>query len=198
MGLRRFFRRRQQDAELARELEAHIAHQADENISAGMSADEARRQAYLKLGSPQHVREDVWEWNTVVFFDNLLRDVRYALRMLRRSPGFSAVAVLCLTLGIGANAAVFSWVAGNILRPYPAVADQDRLLVLGGTLRGEPRYTEVSWPDFLDLQRNCKLIDSFVAEKLFGTTLSIGDRAEIAVGSLVSANYFRAMGIRPA
>ena len=78
MGLRRFFQRRKEDADLARELEAHVAHQVDENISAGMSEEEARRQAYLKLGSPQQVREDVWEWNTVGFFDNLLRDLRYA------------------------------------------------------------------------------------------------------------------------
>ena len=67
MGIRRFFQRRTEDADLARELEAHIAHQVDENIAAGMSPEEARRQAYLKLGSPRRVRENVWQWNTVEF-----------------------------------------------------------------------------------------------------------------------------------
>ncbi|HEU4416245.1 MAG TPA: ABC transporter permease [Candidatus Angelobacter sp.] len=198
MELRRFFQRRKEDAELARELQAHISHQVDENIATGMSADEALRQAHLKLGNPQRVREAVWDWNTVGFLDDLLRDLRYALRMLRRSPGFSALAVLCLTLGIGANAAVFSWIEGNVLRPYPAVADQDRLLVLAGTLRGSSEYDATSWPDFIDLRRSCVLLDSFIAEKIVGTTLSVGDRAEIAVGSLVSANYFDALGIHPA
>ncbi len=75
MGLRRFFQRRTEDAELAQELQAHIAHQVDENISAGMPAEEARRQAYLKLGNPQQVREKVWQWNTVKFFEHLVQDL---------------------------------------------------------------------------------------------------------------------------
>lgn len=197
MGFRRFFHRNNEDTDLARELEAHITHQVDENISAGMSEEEARRQAYLKLGSPQHVREDVWEWNTVGFFDNLVRDLRYALRMLRRSPGFSALAILCLTLGIGANAAAFSWIEGTLFRPYPAVAHPDQLLVLSGTVRGGDDYAPLSWPDFVDLRRNCTLIDSFIAEKITGATLAIGNRAEGAVGSMVSTNYFDALGVHP-
>ena len=96
MGLRRFFHRRKEDADLARELEAHIAHQVDENVASGMSADEARRQAYLKLGSPQQVRERVWQWNTVGLIDDLVQDLRYALRTFRRMPGFAAVALLTL------------------------------------------------------------------------------------------------------
>lgn len=72
--------------------------------------------------------------------------------MIRRSPGFAALTILCLTLGIGANTAVFSWIEGILLRPFPAVADQDRLMVLGGMARGASRATAVSWPDFLDYQ----------------------------------------------
>ncbi|HXO38880.1 MAG TPA: ABC transporter permease, partial [Candidatus Acidoferrum sp.] len=202
MGLRRFFQRRKEDTDLARELEAHIAYQVDENIAAGMPEGEARRQAYLKLGSPQQVREHLWEWNTVGFFDNLLRDVRYALRMLRRSPGFSFLVILCLTLGIGANAAVFSWIEGVLLRPFPAVAHQDRMVSFVATKpgrydkgEGNLGYDDVSWLDFLDFQRECTLFDWFIADRITGATFNVGDRAETATGSLVSSNYFDALGI---
>src|SRR5437660_12613695 len=117
--------------------------------------------------------------------------------MLRRSPGFSILAILCLTLGIGANAAVFSWIEGILFRPYPAVAQQERLVAIGGTSRDEPRDTPLSWPDFQDLQRSCTLCETVFVSKITGTTLSIGDRAERTTGSIVSANYFDAIDVRP-
>jgi hypothetical protein len=95
------------------------------------------------------------------------------------------VAILCLTLGIGANVAVFSWMEGVLFRPYPLVAHQERLLALGGTARGESGGTPVSWPDWLDLQRSCKLFDTFFVSKITGSTLSIGARAEVTTGSIV-------------
>jgi predicted permease len=128
--------------------------------------------------------------------ETTLQDLRYGFRMLRRSPGFSLLAILCLTLGIGANAAVFSWIEGILLRPYAKVVEQDRLLSLAGTTRGIPGYVDISWPDFLDYAKNCKLIEP-IAEKITGSTLSIGDRAERATGSMVSANYFDAIGVHP-
>jgi len=128
---------------------------------------------------------------------NLWRDLAFGFRMLRRSPGFSLVVVLCLTLGIGANTAVFSWIEGILLRPFPMVPDQNRLLVLGQTVRNQNDIDDVSYPDFLDLQRNSKLIDSFIVNKITGTTLNIGDRAQRVPASIVSANYFSALGIRP-
>ena len=117
--------------------------------------------------------------------------------MLRRSPGFSILAILCLTLGIGTNAAVFSWIEGILIRPYPLVAHQDRMFALIGTTRGAQQGNPLSYPDFLDLEKNSTLFESFIVDKIMGTTLSVGDRAERAVGGIVSANYFDALGVRP-
>jgi len=128
---------------------------------------------------------------------DMLKDLRFGFRMLKRNPGFAIVAILCLTLGIGANAAVYSWMEGILFRPFPAVAQEERLLVVAGTARGMSRFDDVSWPNFNDFQRSCTLIDSFIVNKIMGTTLSIGDRAESATGSIVSANYFAALGVRP-
>jgi predicted permease len=107
------------------------------------------------------------------------------------------LAILCLTLGIGANTAVFSWIEGILFRPYPAVAHQERLVAIGGTSRDEPLGTPLSWPDFQDLQRSCTLCETLFVSKITGTTLSIGDRAERTTGSIVSANYFDAIGVPP-
>ena len=82
--------------------------------------------------------------------------------MLRRSPGFSILAILCLTLGIGATTSVFSWIEGILLRPFPLVQNQDRLVAVCGLNRGT--RTDVSWPDFQDLKKNCRLIETFIGD----------------------------------
>ncbi len=132
-----------------------------------------------------------------LYMENLIQDLRYGFRQLFRSPGFSSLAILCLALGIGANTAVFSWIEGILFRPYPAVAHQERLLALAGTARGESGPTPLSWPDFLDLQRSCTLCDAFFVSKITGSTLNVGDKAEVTTGSIVSANYFDAIGVHP-
>src|SRR6185369_16866039 len=129
--------------------------------------------------------------------ETFLQDLRFGFRMLRRSPGFSILAVLCLTLGIGTNAAVLSWIEGILIRPYPLVAHQDRMFALNATTRGESGYTGLSYPEFLDYEKNSTLFESFVVDKITATTLSVGDRAERASGAIVSANYFDALGVRP-
>src|SRR6184192_1089065 len=128
--------------------------------------------------------------------ETLLQDLRFGFRMLRRSPGFSILAILCLTLGIGTNAAVFSWIEGILIRPYPLVAHQDRMFALIGTTRGAERGG-LSYPDFVDLEKNSTLFESFIIDRIVGTSLSVGDRAERATGGIVSANYFDALGVRP-
>src|SRR5215469_12870086 len=126
-----------------------------------------------------------------------LQDLRFGFRMLRRNPGFSILALLCLTLGIGTNAAVLSWVEGILIRPYPLVPDQDRMFAVIGTTRGVAEHTGLSYPDFVDLEKNSTLFESFIVDKITGTTLSVGDRAEIASVGIVTGNYFDALGVRP-
>ena len=189
------FRRRRLEDDLDEELRSHLEMAIELNMGKGMSAEDARREALRSFGGVEQTKENYREKRGLPMIETTLQDLRFGLRMLRRSPGFSLLAILCLTLGIGANAAVFSWVEGILFRPYPAVTHQEQLLALAGTARGEADLT--SWPDVLDLQRSCTLIDSFIVTKIMGTTLSVGDRAEVTTGSIVSANYFDAIGVHP-
>jgi putative ABC transport system permease protein len=204
LRLRSLFRNEQVEQDLNDEFQFHLQCQIAEYVAQGMDPEEARYAALRALGGLEQRKEECREMRNVNFIENLFQDLRFGFRMLQRNRGFSMLAILCLTLGIGANAAVFSWIEGLLLRPFPSVAHQDRLLVLVGTSRaagdkGSTGFssTDVSWPDFVDLRRNCTLIDSFIADKIMGTTLSIGDRAERVNGSIVSANYFDALGVRP-
>ena len=184
-----FFRQRRQNAELSEEMDFHRQMLEQE------SGD--RHAANRRMGASTLAREDARGVWLPLRFESVLQDLRVGVRMLRRSPGFSVLAILCLTLGIGANAAVFSWIEGILFRPYPLVAHQKQLLAITGTARGEAGHTDISWPDLLDLQKSCTLVDSFIVNKIMGTTLSLGDRAERTIGSIVSANYFDAIGVHP-
>jgi putative ABC transport system permease protein len=196
LRLRSIFHKNQAELDLSEELEFHLQNQIDEYIAQGMHPKEARHAAFRSLGGIEQAKDECRDARKVSVIDNFVQDLRFGLRMLRRSPGFSILAILCLTLGIGANAAVFSWVEGILFRPYPLVTHQERLLALAGTARDE-KSTETSWPDLLDLKRNCKLLDSLFVSKITGATLSIGERADITTGSIVSANYFDAIGVHP-
>jgi macrolide transport system ATP-binding/permease protein len=191
------FEQRRIEDELDAELRYHLEMATELNLQRGMDAKSARREALVHFGGVEQTKELYRETRGLPMMETTLQDLRYGFRMLRRNPGFSILAVLCLTLGIGANATVFSWLEGVLFRPYPAVVHQERLVALTGTSRGESGPTALSWPDFLDVQRSCTLFDSFFVTKITGSTLSIGDRAERAVGSIVSANYFDALGVRP-
>src|SRR6267142_2545755 len=191
------FRRRRLENDLDDEFRSHLEMSIDLNLRKGMTPADARREALRSFGGLEQTKELYREQRGLPMIETTLQDLRFGLRMLRRTPGFSILAILCLTLGIGANAADFSWVEGILFRPYPAVTHQERLLAITGTARGEAGPTGISWPDILDLQRSCTLVDSFIVTKIMGTTLSIGDRAEVTTGSIVSANYFDAIGVHP-
>src|SRR5438309_7219978 len=190
------FQKDKRDAEMAEEMQSHLDLLIERNIAAGMLPHEARNAALRQFGGVEQVKEiareqRVWRWA-----DEFVQDVRYGARMLLRTPGFSILAILCLTLGIGTNAAAFSWIEGILIRPYPLVAHQDRMVALSGTIRGGER-SGLSYPDFRDFEKNSTLFESFIIDKITGTTLSNGDRAERASGGIVSANYFDALGVRP-
>ena len=190
--------RRDHRAELLREeIDAHLRIDTDTRIARGETATDAAANARKDFGNRALVHEltrDTW---TGLWLERLGQDLRFGARTLRRTPGFAIVAVLCLTLGIGANAAVLSWMEGILLRPYPGVAEQDRVVAVAGTATGTGGFDSMSWPDFMDLSRGTSSFSSFIASKITGATLTGSDRSDRLVGLLVSANYFDALGVRP-
>ena len=191
------FRRHRLDADMNAEMLSHLEMAVDLNLRRGMSEQEARRRAVIGFGGIETIKESYRDQRGLPVLETTLQDIRFGLRMLRRSPGFSLLVILCLTVAIGANAAVFSWIEGILIRPYPAVVHQERMVALAGTVRGGSGDPDISLPDFRDFQRNSKLFESFIVDRIMGTTLSIGDRAERASGSIVSSNYFDALGVHP-
>jgi predicted permease len=183
--------------EFEEERRFHLESRIDEYVASGMTREEARRAAARRFGNATLAAERTHEADSLPWLRDLERDVRFALRMLWRNRGFSTLAILCLTIAIGANAAVLSWIEGILFRPYPLVVDQDRIAAVVGTERGVAGHTGVSWPDWRDFERNSRLAEAFIGDRITGSTLSVGDRAQRTVGSIVSANYFDAIGVRP-
>src|ERR1041385_2502038 len=133
MGFLRRLRRSlssRHDTTFDQEAQFHLEQRTEEYIRRGLSPDAARREARRRFGSTTVTRDRTADADMFRWIDDLRRDFRYGLRMLRRNPGFTLLATLCLTVGIGANAAVFSWIEGILLRPYPLVVDQGRLAPL--------------------------------------------------------------------
>ncbi len=137
--LDRLFRRERLDHSMEEELRFHIAERAADLQRSGVPIAEAERRAQLEFGGMENYKEQCRETRRFHGIHGFFADLRFGFRILWRSPGFSILAILCLILGIGANAAVFSWVEGILFRPYPAVAHQERLFALTGMARGLPK-----------------------------------------------------------
>ncbi len=202
MSLTRFFRRGWWDDERARELEAHLAIEIDENIARGMSVADARLAALRKLGSRTRLREEIYQMNTIGFLDTGWRDLRYGARLLRVNPGFAAVAVLSLALGIGANAAIFQLVNALRLRTLP-VAHPEQLAEVriiqergrSGWFSGEhPMLTNALWERLRGRQEAFSDIFAWGARDF---ELSAGGQSRLAQGLWVSGSFFETLQVRP-
>ncbi|HEX4064560.1 MAG TPA: permease prefix domain 1-containing protein [Acidobacteriaceae bacterium] len=144
MTIRRFLHRRQWDEERARELDAHLAHEIDDNLTRGMSPEVARRRACIRLGNPTVIREEIWKMNSLVSLEDLGCDMRYAARQLLRSSGFACV--VTLALGIGVNTAIFSMVNGLLFSSLH-IEQQSRVQEIGFRQREENWQATLSWPN---------------------------------------------------
>jgi predicted permease len=185
--------RRAQDERLREEIEEHIALQTAENLHAGLSPVEARRQAMLKFGGVEAMKQDYRAERGLLFIENLMRDVRCALRLLRKSPGFTIAAVLTLAMAIGANAVVFSVLNGLILRPLNVPQAESLYLIE----RASDKETSQSYPDYLDLRDRNHSFDSLAAYSIAQVAMNTGEGPSLIWGMESSSNYFDALRIQP-
>ena len=200
--IRAFFSRRRLDAELDAELAAHIDLAVDEYVEHGMSLAEARRRALIQFGGMQQAREHQREARTFMSFDILRQDLKYTLRTLGRDPGFTVVAVLILTLAIGANIAVFSVVNTLMLRPLPFPnAEQLVWIAPPPTKCGLScaTYSTDAYDEFRTGSRTYQDVTGYFAfSSPDNLSLKLGDAPITATSIDVIANFFQLLGVQPA
>jgi predicted permease len=189
----KLFRRSQMDAEMEDELRAHIQNRADDLERSGLARVEAERRARIEFGGYQRFKEESREAARGTFMESFLQDVRFSFRVLRKSPGFSLVAVATLALAIGANAVVFSILNGLILRPL----NVPRAESLYAVERGKDAGTYESYLNYLDLRDRNRSFDDLIAFDVTQAGLDSGENANRAWVYEVSGNYFDALGIQP-
>ena len=191
--LRSLWQRPMLKREIDEELRFHLEARTAENIAAGMAPEEAAREARKRFGNVQSVREDCRDERGASFGETLIQDVRFGLRMLRKNPGFTAVAVLMLALGIGVNTAIFSIVYGVLLRPLP-YPEQDRLVTLSEWSKRVPGMS-ISYPNFLDwrAQQTCFTAIGVSRRQSFNYVGTGG--TERVLGTVASHDLFAALGV---
>src|SRR5215212_1511018 len=184
------------DRELNEELRYHLEREAELHAASGMTREEARLAALRDFGGVTRAKEECREARGVRLIQDLWQDVRYGLRTFRKKPGFTAVAVSTLALGIGANAAIFSVVNGVLLKSLP-FPDPERLVALNETTESG-RATAVAFPDYLDWRASQNVFEEMAARMPAGGVLTGDGEPERVTGRLVTASFFRTLGVRPA
>jgi len=202
MSLSRFFRRARWDEERAREMESYLAIEADENVARGMSPDDARAAARRKLGNVTLVREEIYRMNTIGWADSLWQDLRFGVRLLRRTPGFALVAILSLALGVGANAAVFELLNALRLRTLP-VSHPEQLAEIriagdgpltGGFDSRHPNLTNPLWELIRDRQQGFSSVFAWSTQDFELSSIGSSRRAE---GLWVAGDFFSTLAVHP-
>ena len=203
-SVRRFFTRlvnsamrRAQDERLREEVEQHIALQTEENLRAGLSPIEARRQAMLKFGGVEAMKQDYRAERGLLSIEHLLGDLRNAARTISRMPGLAAVVILSLAIGIGVNTTIFSWIQLMMFEPMPAVGGASKFLLI------EPHsetggYPGASWLEYRDLQAGLPALRDILAWEMAPFNVGEKGQTDRTFGQLVSGNYFSALGLKPA
>ncbi|MEX2177460.1 MAG: ABC transporter permease [Gemmatimonadaceae bacterium] len=195
--LRNLLNRASVDQDLDAEVQSYIELLTDEKIRMGMSPDDARRQARLEAGSADRITEEVKERRSGVWLETTLQDLRYGLRLLRRSPGFAALAILTIGLGIGANSAIFSVINGVVRKPlgYP---ESDRLMFITSqfTSLSFNRFW-VSPPEYLEYKERTKAFSHMGAYTTGAMNVSEGDQPERVNTVFMTASMWSVLGVNP-
>ena len=191
----KLFSRRRLYSDLSTEMTAHLQEKTDALVASGMPRDEATRAARREFGNATLLEErsrEVWQWPSL---ESFLADIRFAFRMLRKSPGFTAVAVLTLALGIGANTALFSIVNGVLLNPLP-FPDPDGLVTVAAS---KPNFARgsISYPNFLDWRRVNQCFSYFAVSRPTGYLLTGVGNAEELNAYLITSDFFPMLGVKP-
>ena len=193
--LRGLFRRGRENAETREELRFHLEMEAAKNMRAGMPPDEARRQARLRLGGLDAIREAVRDARGGRPLEDLLRDFRYAVRGSRRHPAFTLAAIVSLAVPIGFNTALFTIIDSVLFRPLPV--NRPAQLVDVYTNDPDDRYTTTSYPDYLDLRSKNDVFNDMAAHSPMLAVVRADEDVNLVMGETVSGNYFRFLGIQP-
>src|SRR5580698_9987928 len=187
------FQRERLRAEMEEELRSHIQHRADDLERSGLGRAEAERRARIEFGGREKYKEEIHQAAGGNFVETVLNDVRFSLRVLRKSPGFTIAAVLTLALAIGANAVVFGVLNALILRPLNVPSPQS-LFTLE---RGSDKDQSTSYPDYLDLRDRNHTFEALTAYTLVPAGLDTGKNPSQVWGYEVAGNYFEAMEVQP-
>src|SRR5882724_1333542 len=195
MGVRTLLRRKAEERELDAELRFHLEHQVAQNLAAGMTPSEARRAALIDFGGVEQMKEDCRDMRKANWIEDLLQDLRYAARMLASSTGFTAVAVLTLALGIGANTAIFSVVDAVLLKPLP-FRQPENVVALWET-ETAPGSFPLNGMDYLDWREHNKTFESMSLYSWPNSAnVSANDTSEGAVIVRTQANFFSQLGVQ--